>query len=414
MSKLSFPKEKISILLLEGIHDNAVADLADHGYTNVTRLPKALDEQDLIERLAGVHMLGIRSRSQLTEPVLRQADKLMAIGCFCIGTNQVNLPVARRLGIPVFNAPHSNTRSVAELVMGEIIMLMRGIWDKSRIVHDGGWMKSAKDSYEIRGKVLGIVGYGHIGTQLSVIAEALGMRVRFFDVQKKLALGNAHSCRTLDELLTLSDVVSLHVPDTAQTRDMIGPDQLKAMKKGAYLINAARGSIIDIDALAAALKSGHLRGAAIDVFPEEPAGDADEFVSPLRNLPNVILTPHIGGSTMEAQANIGNEVARKLIEYSDNGSTMGAVNFPGVQLPVRESGVRFLHIHDNVPGILRKLNEVFASRGLNMAAQYLQTDPEIGYVVFDVDGEVDDQEVLADIRAIKGTLRARVLYDHRS
>ncbi|HYI72071.1 MAG TPA: phosphoglycerate dehydrogenase, partial [Skermanella sp.] len=298
MPKLSFPKEKISILLLEGIHDNAVADLADHGYANVTRLPKALDEQDLIERLAGVHMLGIRSRSQLTEKVLREADKLMAIGCFCIGTNQVNLSVARRLGIPVFNAPHSNTRSVAELVMGEIIMLMRGIWDKSRIVHEGGWMKSAKDSYEIRGKVLGIVGYGHIGTQLSVIAEALGMRVRFFDVQKKLALGNAQACRTLDELLTLSDVVSLHVPDTAQTRDMIGPDQLKAMKKGSYLINAARGSIIDIDALAGALKSHHLLGAAIDVFPEEPAGDADEFVSPLRNLPNVILTPHIGGSTL--------------------------------------------------------------------------------------------------------------------
>jgi len=257
-------------------------------------------------------------------------------------------------------------------VMGEIIMLMRGIWDKSRIVHEGGWMKSAKDSYEIRGKVLGIVGYGHIGTQLSVIAEALGMRVRFFDVQKKLALGNAHSCRTLDELLTLSDVVSLHVPDTAQTRNMIGPNQLKAMKKGSYLINAARGSIIDIDALADALKSRHLLGAAIDVFPEEPAGDADEFVSPLRNLPNVILTPHIGGSTLEAQANIGNEVARKLIEYSDNGSTMGAVNFPEVQLPVRESGVRFLHIHGNVPGILRKLNEVFASRNLNMAAQYLK------------------------------------------
>ncbi|EWY42081.1 3-phosphoglycerate dehydrogenase [Skermanella stibiiresistens SB22] len=413
MSRLSFPKEKISILLLEGIHENAVAELAEHGYTNVTKLPKALDEADLVERLSGVHMVGIRSRSQLTRSVLERADKLMAVGCFCIGTNQVDLGFARQLGVPVFNAPHSNTRSVAELVMGEIIMLMRGIWDKSRIVHQGGWVKSAKDSYEIRGKVLGIVGYGHIGTQLSVIAEALGMRVRFYDVQKKLALGNAQPCRTLDELLTLSDVVSLHVPDTAQTRDMIGPEQIRAMRKGSYLINAARGSIIDIDALAAALKSGHLLGAAVDVFPVEPASDNEEFISPLRDLPNVILTPHIGGSTKEAQANIGNEVARKLIEYSDNGSTMGAVNFPEVQLPVRESGVRFLHIHANVPGVLRKLNEVFASRGLNITGQYLQTDPSIGYVVFDVDGEVDDQEILADMRAIEGTLRSRVLYDRR-
>jgi D-3-phosphoglycerate dehydrogenase len=413
MSKLSFPKEKISILLLEGIHENAVADLADHGYTNVTHLPKALDEAELVERLAGVHMLGIRSRSQLTRNVLQKADKLMAIGCFCIGTNQVDLETARLQAVPVFNAPHSNTRSVAELVMGEIIMLMRGIWDKARIVQEGGWVKSAKDSYEIRGKTLGIVGYGHIGTQLSVIAEALGMKVRFFDVQKKLALGNAHPCRTLDELLTLSDVVSLHVPDTPQTRNMISRAELKAMRKGSYLINAARGSIIDIDALAEALKSRHLLGAAIDVFPVEPASDADEFTSPLRGLPNVILTPHIGGSTTEAQANIGHEVARKLIEYSDNGSTMGAVNFPEVQLPVRASGVRFLHIHANVPGVLRRLNDVFAARGLNMAAQYLQTDPQIGYVVFDVDGEVDDQQMLSEMRDIDGTLRARVLYDRR-
>ena len=410
MTKLSLSKEKISILLLEGVHNNALNSLAGSGYATVERLPHALDEAELLERIGSVHMLGIRSRTQLTGRVLEAAQKLFCVGCFCIGTNQVDLKAARRLGIPVFNAPYSNTRSVAELVIGEVIMLMRGIFDKSTLVHAGGWMKSAKDSYEIRGKTLGIVGYGHIGTQVSILAEAMGMQVRYYDIQKKLALGNARPCSSLEELLSVSDVVTLHVPDTPQTRNMIGPAQLRAMKKGAHLINAARGQVVDIPALASALRDKHLLGAAIDVFPVEPGSDADEFVSELRGLPNTILTPHIGGSTMEAQANIGTEVAQKLIEYSDNGSTMGAVNFPQVALPVNAGCKRFLHVHQNVPGVLRRLNEVFSARNLNITGQYLQTDPELGYVVVDVDGEVDETELIAELRAIEGTLKTRFLY----
>ena len=410
MTKLSFSKEKIQILLLEGVHDNAIAELAARGYASVERLPHALDEAQLLERIGSVHMLGIRSRTQLTSRVLEAAERLFSVGCFCIGTNQVDLKAARKRGIPVFNAPYSNTRSVAELVIGEIIMLMRGIFEKSSLVHRGGWMKSAKDSYEIRGKTLGIVGYGHIGTQVSILAEAMGMQVRFYDIVRKLSLGNARPCDTLEELLATSDVVTLHVPDTAQTRNMIGAEQLKAMKKGSYLINAARGKVVDIPALVQALESRHLLGAALDVFPKEPSGEKDPFESPLRGMGNVILTPHIGGSTMEAQANIGTEVAQKLIEYSDNGSTVGAVNFPQVGLPVHEGATRFLHIHRNVPGVLRKINDVFSSRDLNIAAQYLQTDPELGYVVIDADGDADESEVLNDLRAIDGTLRTRFLY----
>jgi len=410
VTKLSFSKEKIQILLLEGVHDNAIAELAARGYASVERLPHALDEAQLLERIGSVHMLGIRSRTQLTSRVLEAAERLFSVGCFCIGTNQVDLKAARKRGIPVFNAPYSNTRSVAELVIGEIIMLMRGIFEKSSLVHRGGWMKSAKDSYEIRGKTLGIVGYGHIGTQVSILAEAMGMQVRFYDIVRKLSLGNARPCDTLEELLATSDVVTLHVPDTAQTRNMIGAEQLKAMKKGSYLINAARGKVVDIPALVQALESRHLLGAALDVFPKEPSGEKDPFESPLRGMGNVILTPHIGGSTMEAQANIGTEVAQKLIEYSDNGSTVGAVNFPQVGLPVHEGATRFLHIHRNVPGVLRKINDVFSSRDLNIAAQYLQTDPELGYVVIDADGDADESEVLNDLRAIDGTLRTRFLY----
>ncbi len=410
MTKLSFSKGKIQILLLEGVHDNAISELAARGYATVERLPGALDEAELLKRIGSVHMLGIRSRTQLTAKVLEAAERLFCVGCFCIGTNQVDLKAARTRGIPVFNAPYSNTRSVAELVIGEIIMLMRGIFAKSSLVHAGGWMKSAKDSYEIRGKTLGIVGYGHIGTQVSILAEAMGMQVRFYDVVRKLALGNARPCDTLDELLRESDVVTLHVPDTAQTRNMIGAEQIRAMKPGSYLINAARGKVVDIPALVAALESRHLLGAAIDVFPKEPGGDKDPFESPLRGLGNVILTPHIGGSTMEAQANIGTEVAQKLIEYSDNGSTIGAVNFPQAGLPVHEGATRFLHIHRNVPGVLRKIIDVFSSRNLNIAAQYLQTDPELGYVVIDADGDADESEVLNDLRAIDGTLRTRFLF----
>ncbi|KJV08241.1 hypothetical protein VZ95_19055, partial [Elstera litoralis] len=335
----------------------------------------------------------------------------VGIGCFCIGTNQVALNAARTAGIPVFNAPYSNTRSVAELVIGEIIMLLRRIPEKSRACHDGLWDKSAKNSFELRGKILGLVGYGHIGSQLSVLAEAMGMQVRFFDTEKKLALGNARPCNSLEELLGVSDVVSLHVPSTPQTKNMFGTAQVRAMKPGSYLINASRGSVVDLDALAEGLKSGHVLGAAIDVFPKEPATNDEEFISPLRGLDNVILTPHIGGSTMEAQANIGLEVAEKLIKYSDNGSTVGAVNFVEVSLPVKAGGNRrFLHIHANVPGVMRRVNEIFSQSQLNITAQYLQTDPEVGFVVIDVDGDVDEAAVLQELQAIDGTIRARFLY----
>ncbi len=412
MSKLSLSKDKISILLLEGIHDSAVELLRARGYSTIESLPKALDEAELIEKIARAHIVGIRSRTQLTEGVLNAATRLFSIGCFCIGTNQVDLGAARRLGIPVFNAPHSNTRSVAELVVAEIVMLLRGLHERSAAVHRGEWPKSAKDSYEMRGKVLGIVGYGHIGSQLSVLAEAMGMQVRFYDIVRKLAMGNARPCHTLEELLQVSDVVSLHVPDTPATRGMFGAAQLRQMKPRSHLINASRGTVVDIEALAQALRSRHLLGAAIDVFPKEPASNDDVFESPLRGMDNVILTPHIGGSTLEAQANIGTEVADKLIEYSDNGSTLGAVNFPQVALPAREqkAGTRFLHLHRNVPGVLRQINEVFSGRNLNISAQYLQTDPEVGYVVVDVDGAIADDQVREELRRIDGTIRVRFLY----
>jgi D-3-phosphoglycerate dehydrogenase len=409
--KHSLSKEKIRILLLEGVHDNALREFKARGYTNIESLPVALDEAELIKKIQGVHMLGIRSRTRVTEKVLAAANRLMTVGCFCIGTNQVSLDAARRAGVPVFNAPYSNTRSVAELVIGEIIMLLRRIPEKSHQAHEGVWNKSAKDSYELRGKTLGLVGYGHIGSQASILAESMGMQVRYFDIEKKLAIGNARPCESLDELLGLADVVSLHVPSTPQTKNMIGEHEIRAMKAGSYLINASRGNVVVIDALAKGLKDGHLLGAAIDVFPSEPAANGEEFVSPLRGLPNVILTPHIGGSTHEAQANIGLEVAEKLIKYSDNGSTVGAVNFVEVSLPVKAGGQpRFLHIHANVPGVLRRVNDVFSSRNLNISAQYLQTDPEVGYVVVDVDGKVDEAELMQELQSLDGTIRARFLY----
>ncbi|CAK0754697.1 phosphoglycerate dehydrogenase [uncultured Gammaproteobacteria bacterium] len=411
MTRLSLSKKKISILLLEGVHDTALELFRERGYANIESLPAALDEDLLIERIGGVHVLGIRSRTQLTPRVLEAANKLFCVGCFCIGTNQVDLDTARRLGVPVFNAPYSNTRSVAELVLGEIIMLMRGVFPKSMLLHRGGWMKSAKGCHEMRGKVLGIVGYGHIGSQLSVLAESLGMRVIYYDIIKKLALGNARSCSSLDDVLEKSDVVSLHVPDTPATRGMIGAAQIARMRKGSHLVNASRGKVVAIEPLAEALRSGRLDGAAIDVFPVEPVGNDEEFCSPLRGIESAILTPHIGGSTIEAQANIGAEVADKLIDYSDNGSTIGAVNFVPVSLPIKVGGARFLHIHRNVPGMLRAINEVFSARDINISAQYLQTDAEIGYVVVDVDGQIDEKEVLGDLRRIEGTVRARFLWD---
>lgn len=410
VSKLSMPKDKIKVLLLENIHPNAIAHFSNHGYATVETHKGALDSDALKEAIRDVHMIGIRSRTKLTAEVLDCAQKLMAIGCFCIGTNQVDLSAAQKLGIPVFNAPYSNTRSVAELVLGEVIMLARRIPEKSWSTHEGGWLKAVDGACEVRGKTLGIVGYGHIGTQLSILAEAVGMRVRYYDIVEKLALGNAQSCATLEELLAESDFVSLHVPQTPKTRNMMGAEQFARMKKGALFINAARGTVVDIDALASALSSGHLAGAAVDVFPKEPAANGDEFLSPLRGLRNVILTPHIGGSTLEAQANIGTEVAEKLVKYSDNGSTLGAVNFPEVQLPLQEVGSRFMHIHHNQPGILSRINEVLSERNCNITGQYLRTEGDVGYVVVDVQQSLEEgQGVRRALEAIPGTIRTRFL-----
>ncbi len=410
---LSLSKDKIRVLLLEGINDSAVDLFKSSGYTNVERLTKALDGDALHKALRGVHMVGIRSRTQLTDAVFAHADRLIGVGCFSVGTNQVELDAARRRGVPVFNAPFSNTRSVAELTIGEIVMLLRRILPRSAAAHVGGWDKSAEGSREVRGRTLGIIGYGNIGSQLSTLAEAIGMRVIYYDHTDKLRHGNTEPTDSLTALLAQSDVVSLHVPETPATHNMIGKAELRAMPRGAYLINNSRGTVVDIDALAEALRDGHLAGAAVDVFPVEPTSNADRFKSPLQGIENVILTPHIGGSTEEAQDRIGREVARKLIDYSDSGSTVGAVNFPQVQLPLRSTGTRFLHVHRNVPGMLRRMNEVFLVRDINITAQYLQTDAEIGYVVLDADhlGPVS-QTILEEIRGLDGTIRARLVYDH--
>lgn len=408
----SLQKDKIRVLLLEGVNESAVELIRSAGYTNMTYLKTALDEDALIDALQGVHLLGIRSRTQITDKVVAGANRLIAVGCFSVGTNQVNLEAARAAGIPVFNAPFSNTRSVAELVIGEIVMLLRRTFPRSLAAHQGEWDKSATDSHEVRGKTLGIVGYGNIGSQLSYLAEAMGMRVIFFDQTDKLRHGNTEPADSLHALLAQSDVVSLHVPETPSTHGMIGPAEIAAMKKGAYLINNSRGTVVDLDALAAALKGGHLRGAAVDVFPVEPASNKEPFSTPLQGLENVILTPHIGGSTEEAQERIGAEVARKLIDYSDVGTTVGAVNFPQVQLPPRPTGTRYIHVHRNVPGMLGRLNQVFSRRELNITAQYLQTDGEIGYVVIEAEGLPEQgRDTLEEIRALDGTIRARLLYD---
>ncbi|WP_408873225.1 phosphoglycerate dehydrogenase [Gluconobacter roseus] len=411
-TQFSLPKNKIRILLLEGIHESAVAHFAAQGYTEVTRVKGALEGDALKEALQGVHMVGIRSRTQLTREVLEGADRLMAIGCFCIGTNQVDLNAARMLGIPVFNAPFSNTRSVAELVMGEVVMLLRRIPSRSEACHKGGWDKSATNAWEVRGKTLGIVGYGSIGSQLSVLAEAFGMRVVYFDVMPRLPHGNAIAVSSLNELLAQSDIVSLHVPQTPETDLLIGEAEIRAMKPNSILLNNARGNVVDLDALAAALKDGHLMGAGVDVFPVEPKKAGEEFKTPLQGLENVILTPHIGGSTMEAQERIGVEVSRKLVDYSDVGSTIGAVNFPSVQLPERPRGTRFMHVHANRPGIMRQINDLFASENCNVTAQYLQTDGEVGYVVVEAESESSDMDMklLDGLKALDGTLRARLLY----
>ena len=413
MTTMSLNKDKIKILLLEDLHANAEKYFRNHGYDNLVVLKNALDNEELKKAVADVHMIGIRSRTKLTADVFEAAKKLMAVGCFCIGTNQVDLNAAIAHGIPVVNAPYSNTRSVAELVIGEIVMLMRGIAQRNAAAHEGVWLKNAKGATEVRGKVLGIVGYGHIGTQVSILAEAMGMKVRYFDIVDKLALGNAEPCASLSELLSVSDVVSLHVPQTPQTDNMFSHAEFFAMKKGAFFINAARGSVVDIDALKTALDQGQIAGAALDVFPKEPADKSEEFISPLRGMTNLILTPHIGGSTLEAQANIGLEVAERLVKYSDNGSTLGAVNCVEVSLPVQESGktTRFMHIHKNVPGVLSAINGVFSKFGLNISGQYLRTDGEYAYVVVDVDGHLDNAADLQIVlEAINGTLIVRYLF----
>lgn len=407
--QLSLEKEKIRFLLLEGVHQNALDVLKANGYTNIEYLKTALDEDALIEKIRDVHFLGIRSRTNVTQKVLDAAEKLIAIGCFCIGTNQVALDAAMERGIPVFNAPYSNTRSVAELVLAETILMLRGIPEKNFLVHRGGWSKSAEGSYEARGKTLGIVGYGSIGSQLSVLAKALGMKVIYNDVVAKLPLGNARQVASLDDLLAQADVVSLHVPENASTKNMMRAEQFAKMKKGSLFLNAARGTCVDIDALAEAIKSGHIGGAAVDVFPKEPKANGEEFISPLRGLDNVILTPHIGGSTQEAQANIGLEVAEKFVSYSDSGATVTAVNFPEVAIPQQEGTHRLLHIHRNIPGVLSAVNQMFASHNINICAQSLMTKGDIGYLVMDVDDD-DSAIALEKLQGVEGTLRVRVLY----
>jgi D-3-phosphoglycerate dehydrogenase len=411
MKKTSFPKQDIKVLLLEGISQTAVESFRNAGYSNIDYHDKSLPEAELAKAVAEAHIVGIRSRSQLTADVFQQSRRLFAVGCFCIGTNQVDLDTAQLRGIPVFNAPYSNTRSVAELVIAEAILLMRRIPEKNMGCHRGGWSKSASGSFEVRGKTIGIVGYGHIGTQVGVLAESFGMRVIYYDIETKLALGNAGPVHSFGELLERADIVTLHVPETPQTKMMVGAAELAKMKRGAMLINASRGTVVDIEALAESLKTGHVAGAAIDVFPKEPKGNKEAFVSPLCGMDNVILTPHIGGSTLEAQENIGLEVAAKLIRYSDNGSTLSAVNFPEVSLPEHVNSRRLLHIHRNVPGMLSKINELFSRSDVNVDAQFLQTSGQVGYVVIDITAtDALAQELKDKLSAIPGTLRTRLLY----
>ena len=409
MKQQSLQKSKIKFLLLEGVHQSAVDALAKAGYTNVVTYPKALPTEDLKQEIKDAHFVGIRSRTQLSADVLDAAERLVAIGCFCIGTNQVDLEAAARQGVPVFNAPFSNTRSVAELVMAEVILLLRGVPQRSAAAHRGEWQKSATGSFECRGKTLGIIGYGNIGMQLGVIAESLGMKVVYFDVQSKLPLGNAQPKATLRALLEESHVVSLHVPQHASTELLIGRQEIAVMRSGAMLINASRGNVVDLDALAEALNGNHIGGAAIDVFPVEPRSNNDDFQSPLRGIDQCILTPHIGGSTQEAQENIGVEVAEKLTRYSDNGTTTSAVNFPEVALPEHEGKHRLLHVHQNIPGIMSAINQVFSDSSVNVSGQYLQTMGDTGYVVIDIESDYSNT-LISRLSAIEGTLRTRVLF----
>lgn len=422
LAKHSLNKQKINILLLEGIHQNAIAALKSAGYTNITTHTKALDKEKLEDAIKNAHIIGIRSRTQLTSELLEKAQKLIAVGCFCIGTNQVDIVSARAQGVPVFNAPFANTRSVAELVIGHIIYLLRGIPLKDKLAHQGVWQKSANNSYEIRGKTLGIIGYGHIGSQLSVLAENFGLKVIYYDIEPKLALGNATPVSSLESLLKQADIISLHVPETKYTNNLIDNKKLELFKDNSILINASRGKVVDLDALEQKIKAGKILGAAIDVFPKEPAKNGIGFISPLQNLENVVLTPHIGGSTQEAQSRIAEEVAHKLLKYSDNGSTLGAVNFPSVSLPEQQlESHRILHIHENKPGILSHINSIFDELKVNVLGQYLQTLDNIGYVVMDIssnnnsDNKSDNKSGLTKklfdkLKEVPGTVKVRVLY----
>jgi D-3-phosphoglycerate dehydrogenase len=407
--KTSYPKEKIRILFLENISDLAVKNFQQQGYTQVEKITRALTEEELIREIKDVHILGIRSKTQITSKVLDAAKKLQAIGCFCIGVNQVNLKAATKNGVVVFNAPYSNTRSVAELVIGLSIMLIRRIPDKNKAAHEGIWMKDAKGSYELRGKTLGIIGYGNIGSQVSVLAEALGMKVIFYDVETKLPLGNATDGKTLKDVLGKSDIITLHVPETGQTKNLINKANLKYFKKGSILINYARGEVVDLEALRKAITEGNLGGAAIDVFPWEPEKNGDRFQTPLQDLPNVILTPHIGGSTEEAQQNIGEDVSVKLFNYLEKGITFGSHTVPALALPPQEGSHRILHIHKNVPGVLSAINTQLSKHNINIVGQYLKTNEEIGYVVLDVDKKLSAQ-ALGLLKEVKETIKVRMLY----
>ena len=408
-TKTSYPKEKIRILFLENISDAAVKNFSKHGYVQVEKITKALSEDDLIREIKDVHILGIRSKTHITPKVLDAAKKLQAIGCFCIGVNQVDLHAATEHGVAVFNAPYSNTRSVAELVIAASIMLIRRIPDKNKSAHEGIWMKESKGSYELRGKTLGIIGYGNIGTQVSVLAEALGMKVMFYDVETKLPMGNAVDAKSLKELLKRSDVITLHVPETPQTKNLINKTNLKHFKKGSILINYARGEVVDLDDLQIALKNGQLSGAAIDVYPWEPEKNGDKFQTPLQNIPNVILTPHIGGSTEEAQQNIGEDVSMKLFHFLEKGITNGSHTVPALSLPPQEGAHRILHIHNNVPGVLSEINTQLSKNNINILAQYLKTNDEIGYVVLDVDKKISGQAFQL-LKEVKQTIKVRLLY----
>lgn len=405
----SYPKEKVNILFLENISDKAVKHFQEAGYASVKKLSGALSEEELIKAVKDVHLLGIRSKSQITPAVLDAAKKLQAIGCFCIGVNQVDLHSATEHGVVVFNAPYSNTRSVAELVIGLSVMLIRRIPDKNKAAHEGIWNKDAKGSFELRGKTLGIIGYGNIGSQVSIIAEAIGMKVIFYDAVTKLPLGNAVAKKSLKEVLNQADIVTLHVPENNSTKNLINKTTLKQMKKGAILLNYARGEVVDLDALAAAIRDGHLGGAAIDVFPWEPEKNGDKFTSPLMGLPNVILTPHIGGSTEEAQMNIGDDVSNKLFQFLEMGITTGSHTVPALSLPPQEGTHRILHVHRNVPGVLSEINTQLSKHNINILAQYLKTNDEIGYVVLDVDRKISNTAFQL-LKEVKETIKVRLLY----